>query len=154
MAKNALNLFLTDTFHTILKAEEIALSRQCPDLSIKEIHVIEAVCHMEETGDNRASSIAQQLAVTAGTLTVSLNTLEKKGYIQREKDKNDKRIVRVTPTGKGITVNEIHRVFHDEMVQSVLSVLPANEVPVLVQALDSISTFFRGKYMISREEKP
>ena len=153
MSRNALNVFLTGTFNTILKAEEVALSRECPDLSVREIHVIDAVCAKELQGDNRVSAIAEHLGVTAGTLTVSLNTLEKKGYIKREKDPVDRRVVRVTTTGKGLIVNEIHKVFHDEMVAGILSAVPEEDLPVLIQALGSITGFFRSKYLLTEEEE-
>ena len=54
-----LNSFLVDVFNGILKTEELYVTANCPDLSLREIHLIEEVCRAVDQGrDNRASAIA------------------------------------------------------------------------------------------------
>ena len=76
----ALNHVLVRLFNDILMIEERALcTGEFKDLSVKEMHVLEAVGGAGE--ENNMSSIAQRLKVTTGTLTVSVQTLCRKGYL-------------------------------------------------------------------------
>ena len=144
-----LNAFLVEAFNDILKTEELAVTEQYPELSIREVHVIEAVCRaVDQGGDNRASAIAATLRVTAGTLTTSVNQLEAKGYLERVRDRNDKRSVRLRPTEKGREAERRHREFHQEMVADVVARLSPEETEILVRGLGSITAFFRDKYRI------
>lgn len=142
-----LNRFLVEVFTEILKTEEQALEVRLPDLSVREFHLIEAVCCAVDQGrDNRATAIAAAQRVTAGTLTSSVNLLEKKGYLERRRDSEDRRAVRIYPTEKGRQANEIHTNFHKEMVDDVLSILNEEECQVFLRALSGVTTFFRQKY--------
>lgn len=84
-------------FSRILKTEEACLtSGEFRNLSLREMHIIEEVCLAHRTGsDNRATAIANAQRITAGTLTTSINQLEKKGYLRRQQDHADKRIIRI-----------------------------------------------------------
>ena len=142
-----LNRFLVEVFNEILKTEEQALIGQWPDLTVREFHLIEEVCRaVDESRDNRATAIAAAQRVTAGTLTTAVNLLEKKGYLERCRDENDRRAVRIHPTEKGRQANEAHKAFHQEMVEDVLSILNEEECQVFLRALSGVSTFFRKKY--------
>ena len=87
-----LNQFLVEVFGQILKAEAACLAGK--DLSLRELHLIDAVCRaVDQGGDNRSTAIAAALGITAGTLTSAVNLLEKKGYLLRRRDERDKRVV-------------------------------------------------------------
>ena len=142
-----LNRFLVEVFNEILKTEEQALVLTWPDLTVREFHLLDEVCRAVDEGrDNRASAIAVAQRVTAGTLTTAVNLLEKKGYLERRRDGNDRRAVRIHPTERGRLANEDHKKFHQEMVEDVLSILSEEECQVFLHALSGVSTFFRKKY--------
>ena len=142
-----LNRFLVEVFNEILKTEEQALTGNWPDLTVREFHLIDEVCRAVDEGrDNRATAIAAAQRVTAGTLTTAVNLLEKKGYLERRRDGNDRRAVRIHPTEKGWAANEDHKKFHQEMVEDVLSILDEEECRVFLHALGGVSAFFRKKY--------
>ena len=141
-----LNNFLVQAFQEILREEE---NRICAgpfeNLSIREIHLIEAVCNACQMGaDNRSSAIAHRLHVTLGTVTTAVNTLVRKGYLRRERDLQDRRVVKLFPTELGWQANEVHQDFHHQMVTSVIDRLQPEEIPVLVRALSSINQYFSG----------
>ena len=85
------NKYLVTVFNDILTIEESELQKsQFDDLSIKEMHTIEAIgLHNERT----SSEVAKRLSITVGTLTVAINNLEKKGYVERVRSEKDRRIV-------------------------------------------------------------
>lgn len=145
--KDRLNRSLVELFNDVLKAEELALGNEYDNLSLKEFHVIEAVCiQLEKDGDNTTAAIAAALRITAGTLTVAVNTLEKKGYLVRRKIDKDKRVVRIYPTEKGSQVNAFHKEFHMKMVNGILEAVKEEELPVLLRALEAARGFFHNQY--------
>ena len=134
-----LNRFLVEIFNEILRTEERCITQGgYDDLSIRELHVIEAVCQCAEKGKNTASDIAALLDVVPGTLTVSTAALERKGYLTRSRDALDRRVVRICPTDKGVSA-----LFHRRMTDQVLNLLSEEETVVFMRALDRLSQFFR-----------
>ena len=139
-----LNEFLVKVFHTILRIEEKALTQLgVRDLSMREIHIIEAISDAKT--QNQTSAIAETLGITAGSLTVAVNTLERKGYIERVKDDKDKRVVRLCLTEKAKLPNERHKAFHHEMIDAVLSQLTPEEASFLLKGLMKITHYFKEK---------
>ena len=144
--QSVLNHFLSDTFNEILKIEEKAIENsQFPDLSLREIHVLETVLKLEETAENTAARIASCLNITPGTLTSSVNVLAKKGYLSKNKDEIDKRIVRICVTQKGRDAQKMHEKFHDDMVSDILHELSEEEAKVLSGSLEKLVAFFQNK---------
>ncbi len=89
-----LNGFLVGLFNDILKIEENALrAGEYREISVRDMHIIEAVCAAGGENDNRTTAVARDLGVTTGTLTVAVNSLVKKGYIERRQDPKDRRVV-------------------------------------------------------------
>lgn len=141
-----INGFLVNIFNEILKTEEESLKKDpSHNLSIREMHTIETVCKAVESGENTASEIAAFQRITGGTLTTTVNRLEKKGYVLRMQDQKDKRQVRILPTEKGRLANMVHASFHKKMVQSVMAVLNEEELAAFVKGLETIEAFFRSK---------
>lgn len=145
--KKELNRFLVEVFAEVLKTEERCLENyKDHNLSLTEMHIIEAVCNAEEQNtDNRATGIAARLRVTAGTLTTAVALLEKKGYLIRTRSETDKRVVFINSTEAGKQAHRHHMKFHEEMVESVMGTLTKNETDVLVKALSSVAKFFDQK---------
>ena len=76
----ALEQFLFEVFHKVLRTEERMLSQAQSDLSLREVHLIAEVCQAVDSGrDNRATAIAAAQHITAGTLTSAVSLLERKG---------------------------------------------------------------------------
>ncbi len=137
-----INNFLVRVFNGVLRTEEASLrTKEFKNLSIREMHIIEAVCEANEYGKNTASEIALSQKITGGTLTATISNLEKKGYVIRQRDERDKRMVRILPTERGKTANELHQTFHHEMVSKIISVLSGEEQTVFIKALAAVQRF-------------
>lgn len=141
--KENLNTFLIDVFHDILRLEESSLSRgEFKNLSINEMHVIEAVHNGNLEGLHTMTEISAKLMVTGSTLTTSVKTLEQKGYLLRSKLKEDKRRVNVALTPLGLKAYERHKEFHTKLVDHVADNLALEELTALENALSLLHTFF------------
>ena len=110
---------------------------------MNEVHVLEAI---QKTDEPTMSHIAKRLRVTVGTLTTAINRLVEKGYVERKREKEDKRKVIVSITNKAYKVLATHDEFHDEMIEAVIQDLKLDENEVLINALKNISNYFTEKY--------
>ena len=66
--RTAVNDFFVNVFNKILSYEDQALSRsEYKDLSVREMHVLEAVGSLEQEGENNMSRIAASLSISGPT---------------------------------------------------------------------------------------
>ena len=74
-----LNDILVILFNEILVIEEKALTAsEFKDISGNDMHILEAIGIQDP---RNMSSVAKTLSVTVGTLTIAINNLVKKGYV-------------------------------------------------------------------------
>lgn len=94
-----LNELLVNLFHNVMDAEAKAvITDEFKDITNNDMHILEAIGIEEPKSMSR---IAGELHVTVGTLTTNMNSLERKGYLTRNRSTRDKRVVLVTLTEKG-----------------------------------------------------
>lgn len=145
------NKLLVETFNDILYIEEKALKEgSFNDVSITEVHTIEAIGMYEK---KMMSEVAKNLDITVGTLTVAVNKLVKKDYVQRFKSEDDKRIVLIGLTKKGRLLYRVHDKFHKDMVKETINGMSEDETRILAEALGRLNDFLTEKYSIVKGEK-
>jgi DNA-binding MarR family transcriptional regulator len=137
---DVLNRLLVDTFNEILKVEERALKLVSgSSITVNEVHTLDAI----GDGDMQTiSEVASAMMVTASTMTITINRLEKKGLVERERAGYDRRVVYVRLTERGRTLSYIHRRFHRRMVKAVSELLTPEEVKILSRAMKNLRDFF------------
>lgn len=149
--KERLNGFFVTVFNRILAWEDQSLrSIGKSEISVREMHIIEAVSILEKVKSNTMANIAKVLSVSPGSLTTAVNALVKKGYLSRRHGENDRRIVLVSPTEAGEEINEKHKKFHDEMGVFVAEVLSPEETEIILKALGRLTEFFTEKAAVKR----
>jgi len=146
-----LNELLVDLFNDILIIEQNALAEgKFNDLSITEIHTIEEIGMY---GSRTMSEIAMDLGITVGTLTIAMNNLVKKGYVNRQRSDRDRRVVEISLTRKGKLAFRVHEKFHTDMIKNTIDGLTEEEGVVLNSALEKLNKFFKSNYNIKRTGK-
>lgn len=134
-----INEYLVQIFNEILVIEEDSLKQSdFSDVTIKEMHTIEAI-GLE--GVNNASVVAETLSLTKGTVSVAINNLVRKGYVERNRDKGDRRIVTLKLTKRGKLLFRLHRKFHLEMVKDTLNGMEEDEALVLLKGIRNLHNF-------------
>ncbi|MGT2712458.1 fatty acid biosynthesis transcriptional regulator FabT [Streptococcus oriscaviae] len=137
-----INEYLTAIFNNVLVIEEMSLrGSRFKDVSIKEMHTIDVI------GDKKGatpSDIARALMVTLGTVTTSLNNLERKGYIERVRSTKDRRVVHLYLTKKGRLIYRLHQRFHNEMVRQITDGMDETEYQVMKKGLFKLYNFLEG----------
>ena len=136
-----LNDLLVGLFRSITTIEEQSIcTGEYRNVTANDMHVIEAI----GTGTPRnMTAVARALGVTTGTLTISMNSLVKKGYVERVRSEEDRRVVLVSLTAKGKRAFEHHEKFHREMIRHVVEMLNEDEKRVLEKSLEGLNGFFR-----------
>ena len=90
-----LNALMVETYRSILKVEEGMLRQQSQmDLSIGEMHMIEAIAKEKEKG-RTITDIAQDQSLSLPTVTVAINKLARKGYVEKNRVDKVGRVVYV-----------------------------------------------------------
>ena len=137
-----LNEVLVSLFRDVNDIEQKAIiTSEFSYITNNDMHVIDAI------GIDRPknmSSIARELSVTVGTLTISVNSLLKKGYVVRNRSSEDRRVVFISLSEKGVKAYYHHKKFHEQMIDSVVKELTEEELEALVKALTKLNTWFRS----------
>jgi DNA-binding MarR family transcriptional regulator len=141
--KKIINELLVDIFNHILSIEARILKDRGVELSITEVHILEAIRNTEVP---TMSNIARKLRVTVGTLTTSINTLERKDQVIKRPDLEDKRRVFIDLTKKAEEILIIHDEFHEEMIDQGIKDLNIKEDETLVKSLENIKNYFKNNY--------
>ena len=138
--REIINETLVHLFHEIQKLEEEAIiTEEFRDITNNDMHIIEAIGIDEP---RNMSFVAKKLSVTVGTLTIAVNNLVKKGYVNRTRSEKDRRVVLISLTEKGRRAYEHHRLFHDKMIKATIANMSEQEEEVLAQALTNLIGFF------------
>ena len=130
---------MLDIFDKILVTEEKALSKgYFKDLSVAEMHTLESIGLYDS---KTMSETAADLGVTTGTLTVAVDRLVRKGYVKRQRDERDRRVVRVQLTRQGKLAYRMHHKFHTLLVDRLVEPLDEAQRELFLSTLQSISDF-------------
>jgi len=133
------NDYLTTIFNNVLVIEEVSLrGSRFKDISIKEMHTIDVIGKFPEA---TPSKVSKELMVTLGTVTTSLNNLERKGYIERIRSEQDRRVVYLHLTKKGRLVHRLHKRFHKAMVEKIIDGMSPEEMDVMGRGLTNLYQF-------------
>lgn len=138
-----LNEVIVDTYRSILRVEENILKRSDQtDLSISEIHMLEAVGKGKDRR-RTISELAEVLNITLPSVTVAINKLMKKGYVEKVRGEEDGRIVYVSLTRQGRRIDSAHRYFHESMVRSIIRDMTESEMRALYKGVMKLDAFLK-----------
>jgi len=94
------------------------------ELTPTQMHAVETLGHCSEV---RMKELAQRLGITTGTLTVTVDKLEKKGLVTRIQNSEDRRSWRVALTEAGASLFRQHHRFHVEFTRDILQEISPQE---------------------------
>lgn len=144
-SKTLINELLVEVFNHILSIEEDVLRARGIKLSMKEVHILEAVRNSDEPN---MTNLARKLRITTGTLTASIDRLVAKKYVERAAEENDRRKVLIKLTTMAYEILKVHDEFHNEMIESLFEEMSIDEDETLLKSLKNIVDFFKAKYEI------
>ncbi len=136
---NFINDSLINVYDSIMRIEESELRKsRFKDITAKEVHLVHTIgLHDRKT----TSQVARILKLSKGTLTANLNTLERKGYVMRIANQEDRRIINLGLTSKGRLLYRAHDAFHRLLVERFLKGFDDDDIRSIKQAMINLEDF-------------
>lgn len=137
-----LNDYFLHSALRLISQEEQCLRRVCsPDLSIRELHVVEAVACLQADSRSTMAEIARYLHLSPASLTTAVNVLVKKGYLDREYSAEDRRVIHVRLTETGEAANRKYLDFVRNMLYEIGSDLDEDVADRIIETLLRLSDY-------------
>ena len=144
-ADKTIDGIISRLFITAYKIEEKATAKESGRrLSISELHVL------REIGVGRSKSMSQValgLKISVGALTTAIKKLEDKGYVQRRRNDEDKRVVNIELTKRGERAFEKNDLFHRNLIDAAIGGLTHEERATLLKALKKLDEYFSDEWL-------
>ena len=135
-----------DTFIKLTRAMETLGSQlqknlAAHELTLPQLGVLEALLHL---GAMSQSELGRKLLRSNPNMTALLDTLERNGWIQRERSPEDRRVVVVSLTREGQRVIEKAFPAHAARIAELMGALSAEEQQVLGQLCKKLGLSLTG----------
>jgi MarR family transcriptional regulator, organic hydroperoxide resistance regulator len=114
-------------------------------------HQASILDHLDEIEPTTVMDLAGHMGVTAATMSLSIDRLERKGYVVRLKDAKDRRRVHVRLTTAGVRVREASSVLDPARVEALVARLSDDDRTRAIEGLGLLADAARG---IERSERP
>lgn len=115
-------------------------SKSLEDLTVIEINTILVIGHGSE--NKKMSEIANTLGVTFGTPTVTIDRLIRKGYVNRQRDEEDRRQVFISLSETGVSVFESIVQLRNKLAEKIFGILDIEERKSLIKILSTLNSHF------------
>lgn len=91
--------------------------------------------HLDDVAGTSLFDLARHMGVTASTMSLTVDRLERAGYVNRTRSKEDRRRVDLRLTAAGLRIKRQQKVLEPELVQAVLSHLDQRKRRQALQGL-------------------
>ena len=112
-------------------------------------HQASILDHLDEVEPTTVMDLAGHMGVTAATMSLSIDRLERKGYVVRLKDAKDRRRVHVRLTTAGVRVREASSVLDPSRVEALVSRLSDAD---RTRAIEGLALLARAGEEMSRQQ--
>ena len=147
-----INYVLVNLINEIWEVEGKAIiTDEFKDITNNDMHVIEAIGLGE---GNNMSTIAKKLNITVGSLTTAVNSLVKKGYLEKIQSTTDRREYHLRPTQKYIDYYNISYSYLHTVVERARERFSPEDCAKLEEMLTIVSTELMPELdMLKKDEK-
>ncbi len=102
-------------------------------------HQASILDHLDAVETTVLSDLAKHMGVTASTMSLAIDRLERNAYVVRERDVADRRRVRIRLTEAGVRVRRANSVLDPVLVAEMLAQLPAGERREALRGLQTLA---------------
>jgi DNA-binding MarR family transcriptional regulator len=116
-------------------------------------HQASILDHLDELAPTTVMDLARHMGVTAATMSLAVDRLERKGYVVRLRDATDRRRVHIRLTSAGVRVRDATSVLDPARVDAVLARLTEEERGRAIHGLELLARAAQEE-MESRVARP
>jgi len=98
-------------------------------------HQASVLDHLDEQDAVTLNGLARHMGVTAGTMSMTIDRLARKGYVVRVRDLADRRRVNLRLTAAGVRVRDASSVLDPALVESLMQRLGASDRDAAIRGL-------------------
>ena len=98
-------------------------------------HQASVLDHLDEIDPITLNGLARHMGVTPGTMSLTIDRLERKGYVVRVRDAADRRRVHVRLTSAGVRVREASSVLDFPLVEALVNRLSDEDRAAAIRGL-------------------
>jgi MarR family transcriptional regulator, organic hydroperoxide resistance regulator len=98
-------------------------------------HQASVLDHLDDVDPITLNGLARHMGVTPGTMSLTIDRLEQKGYVVRLRDTADRRRVQLRLSSAGVRVREASSVLDPPLVEGLMSRLTPEERDAAVRGL-------------------
>ena len=98
-------------------------------------HQASVLDHLDDVDAITLNGLARHMGVTPGTMSLTIDRLERKGYVARGRDATDRRRVLVRLTSAGVRVKEASSVLDPPLVEAMIARLTDAEREAAIRGL-------------------
>jgi DNA-binding MarR family transcriptional regulator len=102
-------------------------------------HQVSILDHLSVTDPTSLAELAAHMGVTPSTMSLAVDRLEDAGYVERTRDREDARRLRLLLTDKGQRIREAHSVLDAEKVDAMLARLSDAERSDAIRGLELLA---------------
>jgi DNA-binding MarR family transcriptional regulator len=102
-------------------------------------HQASILDHLDAVESTVLSDLAKHMGVTASTMSLAIDRLERNGYVTRERDSTDRRRVRIRLTEAGVRVRRANSVLDPALVAEMLEQLAADDRKAALRGLQLLA---------------
>jgi DNA-binding MarR family transcriptional regulator len=88
--------------------------------AILSAHQASVLDHLDDVAGTALAALARHMGVTASTMSLTVDRLERGGYVTRERSQADKRRVDLLLTPAGVRIKRQQKVLEPELVEAML----------------------------------
>ena len=98
-------------------------------------HQASILDHLDEIDPTTVNDLARHMGVTAATMSIAIDRLERQGYVARARDAADRRRVHVRLTSAGVRVRDAASVLDPPRVEALVATLTDEEREIALRGL-------------------
>ena len=102
-------------------------------------HQASVLDHLDEVEPTTLNDLARHMGVTAATMSLTIDRLERKGYVVRLKDTADRRRVHLRLTSAGVRMREASSVLDPYRVEALVGRLTPDERQAALRGLELLA---------------
>lgn len=100
------------------------------------------------------SEIADELKITRGTLSITIDNLVNKGYVIRTRHKQDRRVIIVYLTSKSMEVVRIYGKFYFDLLKSLVKEIEREKIEVVEEILCKLNKIIETNFYEENKDQP